>query len=232
MRCDFNESYECAERAFAKKKYEKAYNYAKDILRNLSQHKSTEKNKEINFATHVKARLLIANIELYGFKHYNTAANLYQQIIDLKTDQLVKDLAQRGLALCEQIKTCEATRTNINPIPIDANRSISGMTSRLLTQDPFIASKPPQTNCIQPQTTAVPWNAATADSSNTTEKSRSSSRPATVNPLTESSRRDIEIQEPATDHQRDPGAKPTEENNPFQLSFIRIKLNQPRPKAE
>lgn len=231
MNAEFNESYESAERAFAEENYEKAYDDAKDLLRHLSQHKSAGKNKETHLATHIKATLLLANIEFYGFKNYSTAKNLYQQIIDLEPDQLVKDLAKQGLELCEQMKPDEVTRTKDNLTQIDAKRSINGMTSQQLTQDPFIASKLQEPNDKQPQTTAMPWEATPTDSSNSTEKSRSSSRPFTMNQQTEPSRKDIEIPEPAADHQHDPEAKPIEEKNPFQTSFIRIKLNQPRPEA-
>ena len=135
---DFEQRYKAAERAYGAGDYEEASRIAGALLNQLE---TTAEDPDAQTAAQgwrAFVGLLLANVELYGLNHAETAAGLYQLVLDNQPHETLAELAEQGLKRASTQLTKNTCSNGIRDQP--APRSLP---ERSTTQQQLQHSNPP-----------------------------------------------------------------------------------------
>ena len=96
--------------------------------------------------------LLLANVELYGLNHAETAAGLYQLVLDNQPHETLAELAEQGLKRARAIPDERTASQGTTPVPTESGTN--------LLRDPFLNDQQLSSSFSQAthhQSTAMPW---------------------------------------------------------------------------
>ena len=221
---DFQQRYKAAERAYGAGDYLEAGRIARALLNQLE---ATPKDPDAQTAAQgwrAFVALLLANVELFGLNHAETAAGLYQLVLDNQPHETLAELAEQGLK-----------RASANPDEPTATRQttpVSTATGTDLLRDPFLkdqhlssssstASNHPSTSTPTATPSAMPW----VEQLPNTKTTQTPSEEPTISAEPE----------PPAEPQPTADPIPSPQPNPMDLlegSLLRVKVQPPAPKAK
>ena len=153
---DFQQRYKAAERAYGAGDYLEAGRIARALLNRLEATPEDPDEQAAAQGWRAFVALLLANVELFGLNHAETAAGLYQLVLDNQPHETLAELAEQGLK-----------RASANPDEPTATRQttpVSSATGTDLLRDPFLKDQNPSSSSStasnHPSTstpTAMPW---------------------------------------------------------------------------
>ena len=149
---DFEQRYKAAERAYGAGDYEEASRIAGALLNQLE---TTAKDPDAQTAAQgwrAFVGLLLANVELYGLNHAETAAGLYQLVLDNQPHETLVELAEQGLERARAIPD--------EPAPSQRTTSVPTESGTNLLRDPFLNDQQLSSSfstATHHQSTAMPW---------------------------------------------------------------------------
>ena len=149
---DFQQQYKTAERAYGAGDYEEAGRIAGVLMNQLD---TTGEDPEAQTAAQgwrAFVALLLANVELYGLNHAETAAGLYQLVLDNQPHETLAELAEQGLKRARAIPDERTPSQGTTSVPTESGTN--------LLRDPFLNDQQ-LSNSFSPashhQSTAMPW---------------------------------------------------------------------------
>ena len=149
---DFQQRYKAAERAYGAGDYEEASKIAGALLNQLE---TTAEDPDAQTAAQgwrAFVALLLANVELYGLNHAETAAGLYQLVLDNKPHETLAELAEQGLERARAIHEESTPSQKPTPVPTESGTN--------LLRDPFLNDQQLSSSfntATHYQSTAMPW---------------------------------------------------------------------------
>ena len=149
---DFEQRYKAAERAYGAGDYEEASRIAGALLNQLE---TTAKDPDTQTAAQgwrAFVGLLLANVELYGLNHADTAAGLYQLVLDNQPHETLAELAEQGLKRARAIPDERTPSQGTTPVPTESGTN--------LLRDPFLNDQQLSSSfstATHHQSTAMPW---------------------------------------------------------------------------
>ena len=228
---DFEQRYKAAERAYGAGDYEEASRIAGALLNQLE---TTAEDPDAQTAAQgwrAFVGLLLANVELYGLNHAETAAGLYQLVLDNQPHETLAELAEQGLERARAVPDAAAPSQRTTPVPTESGTN--------LLRDPFLNDQQLSSSfstATHHQSTAMPWveqlpNAQTAQipSSEPTIPAEPQPTP-TLTPTPTATQ--APQPEPSTPGEPQPTAKPTPSPKPDPMDLLAgnlLRVKVPRP---
>ena len=232
---DFEQRYKAAERAYGAGDYEEASRIAGALLNQLE---TTAKDPDAQTAAQgwrAFVGLLLANVELYGLNHAETAAGLYQLVLDNQPHETLAELAEQGLERARAIPDEPAPSQRRTPVPTESGTN--------LLRDPFLNDQELSSSfstATHHQSTAMPWveqlpNAPATQTPSPEPTIQAEPQPTpTFTPIPTATQ--APQQEPSPPVEPQPTAEPTPSPQPDPMdllagSLLRVQVQRPAQKA-
>ena len=229
---DFEQRYKAAERAYGAGDYEEASRIAGALLDQLETTAEDPDAQTAAQSWRAFVGLLLANVELYGLNHAETAAGFYQLVLDNQPHKTLAELAEQGLERARAVPDEPTPSQRTTPVPTESGTN--------LLRDPFLNNQPLSSSSFSPathqQSTAMPWveqlpNAQTAQipSSEPTIPAEPQPTP-TLTPTPTATQ--APQPEPSTPGEPQPTAKPTPSPKPDPMDLLAgnlLRVKVPRP---
>ena len=232
---DFQQQYKTAERAYGAGDYEEAGRIAGALLNKLD---TTAEDPDAQTAAQgwrTFVALLLANVELYGLNHAETAAGLYQLVLDNQPHETLAELAEQGLERARAIPDEPAPSQPRTPVPTESGTN--------LLRDPFLNDQELSSSfstATHHQSTAMPWveqlpNAPATQTPSPEPTIQAEPQPTpTFTPIPTATQ--APQPEPSTPVEPQPTAEPTPSPQPDPMdllagSLLRVQVKRPAQKA-
>ena len=223
---DFQQQYKTAERAYGAGDYEEAGRIAGALLNKLD---TTAEDPDAQTAAQgwrAFVALLLANVELYGLNHAETAAGLYQLVLDNQPHETLAELAEQGLKRARAIPDERTPSQGTTPVPTESGTS--------LLRDPFLNDQQLSnsfSSASQHQSTAMPWVEQLPTLNTTQTPIQEPTIPAEPQPTPTLTPTPAHQSEPSAPAEPQPTAEPTSAHqpNPMDLlagSLLRVKVQR------
>ena len=233
---DFQQRYKAAERAYGAGDYLEDGRIAGALLNQLE---TTPEDPDAQTAAQgwrAFVALLLANVELFGLNDAETAAGLYQLVLDNQPHETLAELAKQGL---------KRARANPDePTPIHQTTPVPKATGTNLLLDPFLKdphlSSSTSTASNHPSTstpTAMPWVEQLPNTKTTQTPSEEPTISAEPEPTPAPAATPAPQPEPSHPVEPQPTADltPSPQPDPMALlagSLLRVKVQPPTPKTK
>ena len=149
---DFQQRYKAAERAYGAGDYEESRRIAGALLNQLETTAEEPDAQTAAQGWRAFVALLLANVELYGLNHAETAAGLYQLVLDNQPHETLAELAEQGLKRARAIPDERTPSQGTTSVPTESGTN--------LLRDPFLNDQQLSNSfstATHHQSTAMPW---------------------------------------------------------------------------